>query len=76
MTDDTEDTRDPLRAAFQDYVRPPRDVVPKPEWTGSNDYLVALDETTVEVTYFDRESGCPVNEKIVVTKPVFTEKDR
>jgi hypothetical protein len=54
--DDFEDTRDPLRAAFEDYVPAPRDVVPKQPYTGTNEDLHALDGQTLPVTYWDRDA--------------------
>jgi hypothetical protein len=79
MTDTSpDDTRDPLRAAFEDYTRPPRDVVPKGEpWPiDRNSDLFDCDGQTATVTYWDRETGRPITESAIITRPVFAEKDR
>lgn len=73
MTD--HDGRDPLRAAFLDYQRPPRDVVPASR--RSVDDLAALAGTTVPVTHYELTAGGvrQYTERIEITKPITTPKE-
>jgi hypothetical protein len=72
--DNIEDTRDPLRAAFEDYVPAPRDIVPKQPYTGTNEDLYALDGQTVQLSFWDRDAGRPFTENVIVTRPITTDK--
>lgn len=71
-----ENTRDPLRAAFEDYTPPPRDIVPKQPYTGTNEDLHALDGQTLPVTYWDRDAGRPFTETVIITRPINTDKKK
>lgn len=74
MTDNDDDTRDPLRAAFADYQRPPPDIVPRRPH-GLLDDLVSIAGTMAEIEYytFGSDGVTKHTERTTITEP-FTPK--
>ncbi|MBN3458797.1 hypothetical protein JNN96_32695 [Mycobacterium sp. DSM 3803] len=70
MTTDETDARDPLRAAFQDHQRAPRDIVPRSR--RSVDDLAALAGNTVTVRHYELTSTGvrEYTERIEICKPI------
>lgn len=65
--------RDPLRAAFDDYERPPADIVPRrPGFEHSLDELAALEGQTVTVTSYDLDDDGITKhvERATITRPI------
>jgi hypothetical protein len=73
VTDD--DMRDPLRAAFQDRQRPPRDVVPlSSSSTSLEEDFGAVAGTTQNVTHYEitPEGITKHQERLTITRPIMT----
>ena len=72
------DTRDPLRAAFDDYRRAPRDIVPKRPWPVDNNAdLDALAGETVEFVHYENavDGVRRHTQNVIVTKAIIPGKE-
>ncbi len=69
--------RDPLRAAFDDYQRPPRDTVPRPAAVIDDLVALANSATQVDVTYYElTPTGVRRrSERATVTHPLTTSEE-
>ncbi|MGB3483614.1 MAG: hypothetical protein WBB07_15550 [Mycobacterium sp.] len=73
---DNQDGRDPLRAAFTDYRRAPRDVVPCVEHSVDDLQRLADGGATVQITHYslDEHGISRHAEHVTITAPI-TRKD-
>lgn len=73
---ENQDGPDPMRTAFDDHQRAPRDIVPYTEQPGDDLLRLAADGAPVEVTHYSiTGSGIERHvERITITAP-FTRKD-
>lgn len=71
MTSDHQDHRDPMRAAFDDHERAPRDIVPRVEHSGDDLQRLADGGAPVQVTHYEiGEDGITQHvEHITITAP-------
>lgn len=69
---DSHDDRDPVRAAFDDYQRAPRDVVPHVEHTVDDLRRLADGAAQVQVTHYEMsEHGVTRHtEWVTITRPI------
>ena len=74
IDDEDQDERDPLRAAFDDHQRPPRDVVPRTVEHSLDDLrLMAHGTAEVTLTHYEvSELGVTRHvERVTITEPFF-----
>lgn len=69
---DDQDARDPLRAAFDDYQRAPRDIVPRTVEHSVDDlHLLANSDAQVTITHYEVDARGVTRhcERVTITAP-------
>lgn len=78
MHDDSHDERDPLRAAFDDHVHPPRDIVPHVAHRIADLQRLTGGAAQVRITHYDltADGVTEHTEWATVTRPITPEGEK